>query len=89
MASMSHQEFANWAALYVGTAMCCALATALTVLAIAVRLWREEAWRDLATLRGAALFLPKTWLRWQKLYLLSTPVTLGIICLFAASLSWR
>jgi hypothetical protein len=39
--------------------------------------------------KGAALLLPRIWWRWQKLYLLSTPVTLGIIGYFAASLSWR
>ncbi|WP_347340899.1 hypothetical protein [Sphingomonas lacusdianchii] len=39
-------------------------------------------------MRGAALFLPKVWWRWQKLYLLSTPVTLFIVGWFAATLRW-
>jgi len=51
-------------------------------------LWQAKVWQDARTIRGAALLLPKTWWRWQKLYLLSTPVTLGIVCYFAATMNW-
>jgi hypothetical protein len=37
---------------------------------------------------GRCPVLAKAWWRWQKSYLLSTPVTLGIVGFFAASMSW-
>ena len=52
-------------------------------------LWKDRVWQDARSLKGAALLLPRIWWRWQKLYLLSTPVTLGLIGYFAACLSWR
>lgn len=61
----------------------------LSIATIFVELYREEAWGNLKTLRSAILFVPRTWCRWQKLYLLSTPVTLAIVGSFAATLSWR
>ncbi len=62
------------------------------VLSVSVALhgiWNDGIWQDARSVKGAALLLPRIWWRWQKLYLLSTPVTLGIIGYFAASLSWR
>lgn len=88
MAHLSPVEIANWIAIYLAAAMCCAIAMVLSVSVAAHGLWRERAWEEARTVRGAALFLPKAWWRWQKLYFLSTPVTLGIVGWFAATLSW-
>jgi hypothetical protein len=79
MAQLTQMEIANWLAIYVGVGLCCALAVSLSVGVLLGQLVQE---------RGAALFLPRTWWRWQKLYLLSTPVTLGIVAWFAATLRW-
>jgi hypothetical protein len=51
-------------------------------------LHRERAWVGLSSAGDALRFVPKTWWRWQKRYLLSTPVTLVIVVSFAATLSW-
>ncbi len=85
---MSALEIQNWIALYTAASFCCLFAVVLSIATICVELYREEAWHDLTTLRGTILFVPKTWWRWQKLYLLSTPVTLGIVGSFATTLSW-
>jgi hypothetical protein len=81
-------ELANWGALYLATGLCCALAATLASVVLALALAQERPWRDIRSLRAAALLLPRTWWRWQKLYLLSTPVTLGVVGSFALSLSW-
>ena len=88
MNQFSPIEIANWVAIYLAAGLCCAIAMVLSVSATLHGLWHDRAWKDVQTLRGALLFLPKAWWRWQKLYLLSTPVTLGIVGSFAASLSW-
>ncbi len=89
MAQFTQIEIANWIAIYVAAGICCAIAMALSVTVLGTRLYRERAWTDLQTVKGAALFLPKVWWRWQKLYLTSTPVTLGVVTAFGASLSWN
>lgn len=81
-------EIANWIAIYLAAGLCCAIAMVLSVSVTLHGMWRDRVWEDVATLRGAVLFLPKAWWRWQKLYLLSTPVTLGIVGSFAATMSW-
>jgi hypothetical protein len=88
MAHLSEAEMINWMALYSATALCCAIAIALAIVVLAIRLWREEVWTQLRGPKDVALFVPKTWWRWQKLYLLSTPVTLAIVCSFGLTLSW-
>ena len=89
MDHLSPIELANWLSLYLATAMCCAIAAALSVGFLASQLYREQPWRQVTGVRAAVLFVPQTWWRWQKLYLCSTPVTLGIVALFGASLSWH
>jgi len=86
--NLSALELQNWLALYAAAGLCCAFAVVLSIVSIFVELYREEAWGNFRTFRSAILFLPKTWWRWQKLYLLSTPVTLGIVGAFAMTLSW-
>ncbi|MDC7812226.1 hypothetical protein [Sphingomonas koreensis] len=88
MAHLSPIEMENWLALYVAVGLCCAFAVVLSILTTAVQLYREQAWSEFRSLRGAVLFIPRTWWRWQKLYLLSTPVTLTIVGSFAATLTW-
>ena len=88
MAHLSDAEMINWMALYTATALCCAIAMALAILVLACRLWREKAWAQLRSAKDVALFLPKSWWRWQKLYLLSPPVTLAIVSSFGFTLRW-
>jgi hypothetical protein len=88
MAHLSHLEITNWIALYVATGLCCAIAMALSVTTAGYQLIQERAWSEIRSARDAALFVPKTWWRWQKLYLTSTPVTLAIIIAFGTTLRW-
>jgi hypothetical protein len=89
MSQFTPLEIANWMAIYLATSLCCAIAMVLSVSVALHGLWNDRIWQDARNVKGAALLLPRIWWRWQKLYLLSTPVTLGIIGYFAASLSWR
>ncbi|TCP32490.1 hypothetical protein [Sphingomonas sp. BK235] len=88
MSQFSAIEIANWIAIYLAAGICCAIAMALSVTVTLQQLWKDKVWKDARTIRGAVLLLPKAWWRWQKLYLLSTPVTLGIVGSFAATMSW-
>lgn len=88
MSQFSSIEIANWIAIYVAAGLCCGIAMVLSVGVTLHGMWRDRAWNDVRSVRGAALFVPKTWWRWQKLYFLSTPVTLGIVLWFALTLSW-
>jgi len=88
MAQLWQAEVANWIALYVAAALCCAVAMALSVGRLMWQLYRERAWDEVRSLRSGALFLPRLWWRWQKLYLTSTPVTLLVVGSFGATLSW-
>ena len=88
MNQFSQIEIANWVAIYLAAGLCCIIAIVFSVCVTVHSLWKAKAWNDVRTLRGALLFLPKAWWRWQKLYLLSTPVTLGIVCSFASTMSW-
>lgn len=88
MTHLTQVEIGNWLALYVAVGLCCAIAVILSVTVLAMRLVRERAWTEVQDVRSAVLFLPRTWWRWQKLYFLSTPVTLAIVAWFGATLSW-
>lgn len=88
MSQFSPVEIANWIAIYLAAALCCGIAMVLSVSMTLHGLWQDKAWQEVRTVRGAALFLPRAWWRWQKLYLLSTPVTLAIVSYFAATMSW-
>ncbi len=89
MTTLTPLEIANWSALYVATALCCVIAATLASGTLISQLVHDRPWRNVATFRDAAVLMPKTWWRWQKLYLLSTPVTLAIVGAFALSLPWR
>jgi hypothetical protein len=88
MTHLSHLELSNWIALYLAAGLCCAIAIVLSVASLGAQMYAEKAWNGVGTRRDVLLFLPRTWWRWQKLYLLSTPVTLAVVLLFAASMSW-
>lgn len=76
-------ELANWLSLYVATAVMAAIAAALAIVSVSVDLYRERRWRELSTVRGAVLFAPKLWWRWQKRYLLATPVILAVVVYYS------
>ena len=86
--TMTPDEVRNWIAIYAATAACCSFALILSVATIAIEVVRERHWQEIRDLRSAALFGPKLWWRWQKRYLLSTPVTLAIVAGFAFTLEW-
>lgn len=85
---MTAIEIQNWIAIYGATAVCCALATILAIISVGTDVFRERTWREVHDVKSAILFAPKLWWRWQKRYLLSTPVTLAIVAAFALSLDW-
>lgn len=82
-------EIENWTALYVAAGVCCTIAMVISVTVTALQVCRERIWNDVRTRRQAMIFLPRLWWRWQKLYFLSTPVTLSTVAAFAFSLQWR
>lgn len=88
MQSLSPTELQNWLSIYAATSVCCAIAFTASIAVVATEMYRTRAWAGVTDVRSAILFLPKTWLRWQKAYLLSTPVTLLIVVWFASTLSW-
>ena len=59
MNQFSQVEIANWIAIYLAAAMCCAIAMAISVSVTVHGLYRDKAWEDVQSIRGAALFLPK------------------------------
>lgn len=88
MAHLSHLEMTNWIALYVAAGLCCGIAMILSIGTVAIQLYRERAWASVTNFRQLVLFGPRTWWRWQKLYLTSTPVTLTIVVAFGLTLTW-
>jgi len=85
---MTTTELANWMAIYAATGLCCMFAFALSVTTVGIEVIREKPWRSIRGWKAIALFGPKLWLRWQKRYLFSTPVTLAIVGWFSATLDW-
>jgi hypothetical protein len=85
---MTAHDFQLWMSLYAATGVCCAIATLLSATRVAVQLVRERIWLTTTGWRAWALLGPRLWWRWQKTYLLSTPVTLAIVGAFAFSLPW-
>lgn len=83
---MTSIEISNWVSVYLATAIWCAFAISLTTTSFALEMLQKRFWRQPWSRTGA--LVPRTWWRWQRRYFLSTPVTLGIVGSFAASLSW-
>ncbi|RYF08514.1 MAG: hypothetical protein EOO77_25075 [Oxalobacteraceae bacterium] len=88
MNQLSQVEIANWSDIYLAAAIWFAIAVAREVSVMVQGLYQDKAWEDVRSVRGGAPFLPKAWMRWQKLYLLSTPATLGIVSYYAATMTW-
>src|SRR3546814_6355243 len=88
MGQLTTVEAANWMALYLATGICCAMAFALSIGMMLCAVYRERSWTAVTSWQAALLFVPRTWWRWQKLYLTSMPVTLAIGILFADSMNW-
>ena len=88
MTHLTRVEMANWAALYAATALCCAIALALSIIGAGVQIFRERSWEEVRSVRQAILFVPKLWWLWQRLYFRSTPVIIGIVGGFAMTLRW-
>lgn len=86
MPQFSSVEISNWISLYLAAALCCAIVMALSSCVTIRGLYRDRIWNNATSLRPALLLLPKICWRWQKLYLLSTPLTLGIVAWFASTL---
>jgi hypothetical protein len=91
MQQLTAIEITNWIALYVATFCCCIIALVLSVGVLIYDLSTDGTLRKPLplTLLGRLMLAPRLWWRWQKLYLLSTPVTLMIIAYFALSLQWH
>ena len=85
---MSAHDFQLWMSLYAATTVCCAIALCLSVIRVGVQLVRERIWLVTIGWKAWSLLLPRVWWRWQKTYLLSTPVTLAIVIAFGFSLPW-
>jgi len=81
-------EFHNWVAIYLATAICCGFAITLTTGTVAYEMVRNRVWQQEWTICSAVLLLPRIGWRWQRRYFLSTPVTLAIVGYFATSLTW-
>jgi hypothetical protein len=86
--TMTALDLQNWISLYLATAMCCGFAIVLTTLTVASDMYRERVWLGNWNASRMALFVPRTWWRWQRRYFMSTPMTLGIVSAYALSLSW-
>lgn len=89
MGQLTAIEAANWMALYLATAICCAIALALSIGMMVCVMYRERSWTAVNSVRSALLFVPRTWWRWLQFYLTSMPVTLAIVFQFAASMNWN
>lgn len=85
---VSAHDLSLWMSLYAATSLCCAIAVVLSVSYLGVCIAREKPWQTTSGWKAWLLLCPILWWRWQKTYLLTTPVTLGIVTLFSFSLPW-
>ncbi len=88
MTSMTPIELKAWIATYVAMFVLCGIAFALSVAVALTTAARDRVWLDVRGVKGAVLFLPKLWWRWQKVYITAAPVTLGIVFWYASTLRW-
>lgn len=84
---MTPEELQNWLSVYAATALCCAFGALLAAMTVGIEMWRERAWNEARSIRGALLFVPRLWWRWQKRYLMGTPVILAIVAYYGATLN--
>lgn len=80
---MNPDALVAWTALYIAVG-CLALICALLAAVVTVQEIGSGNWRPASGSRlQVALLLPRIWLRWQRNYLLGTPVILAIARAFA------
>jgi hypothetical protein len=85
---LTQLEIANWTALYAATALCCALAIALTVPITLHQVVKGEDAIRLRTTKDVLLALPRIYWRWNKNYFFATPAILAIVTGFGLTLPW-
>lgn len=85
---MTANDVNNWIAIYLLTFYLSAVCAILSAITITVELYRERVWHTLDNTKNILLFLPRIWWRWQKRYLLGTPVILAIVLAFSIRLTW-
>lgn len=84
---MTPADLKLWIEIYAAMGLMCAIAAIFSALRV---LWlycsdkslRPVGWKDWL------VAAPLAWWRWQKIYLTTAPVTLGIIALFGSTLPW-
>lgn len=84
---MSRHDLNLWIDIYAAMGLCCAIAAILSALRV-VWLYRTDDRLHPVGMKGWVLAAPLLWWRWQKVYLTTAPVTLGIIVLFGWTLPW-
>lgn len=84
---MSRHDLNLWIDIYAAMGLCCAIAAILSALRV-VWLYRTDDCLHPVGMKGWVLAAPLLWWRWQKIYLTTAPVTLGIIVLFGWTLPW-
>ena len=85
---MTPNDVNNWIAIYLLTFYLSAVCAILSAITITVELYRERVWHTLDNTKNILLFFPRIWWRWQKRYLLATPVILAIVLAFSIRLTW-
>lgn len=84
---MSQQDLQLWIEIYAAMGLICGLAAILSAIRVAW-LYRTDTSLRPSSVRDWVLAAPLAWWRWQKTYLTTAPVTLGIILLFGWTLPW-
>lgn len=85
---MTAGDVNNWIAVYLLTFILCVVCASLAAITVTIELLREQFWRTLNTVPAFLLIVPRIWWRWQKRYLLGTPVILAVVLSFGLSLEW-
>jgi len=82
------EQLANWLTLYAATGICAMLAACGAAVSVVLDLRQSREWKELNSLKGITLFVPRFWWRWQKRYLTATPVILLIVVYYGFTLDW-
>lgn len=85
---MTANDVTNWVGVYLLTFILCMVCASLAAITVTIELLRERFWRSLNSTPAYLLIVPKIWWRWQKRYLLGTPVILAVVLAFGLSLRW-
>ncbi|KEO90512.1 hypothetical protein EH31_10520 [Erythrobacter longus] len=86
---MKHDSLIAWTSIYIAVGIMALICAVLSVLVTADD-WRTGRWRPaLETGLDKALFLPKTWLRWQANYMRGAPVIIAIAVYYASDVGFQ